>query len=220
MPFGNPRPFPKGIRLSTWVNCGLFGVAAIATSCAQLILKSSADYPNLATSILASESLIILIAATSVSSVLLAWIAFNPSKLGWSWAPNAATILALLSSAVPMLAPIIDNERLLPVRELAVLAGKKAKKNDAIVVVGFKRYSVLIYSQKPVIFARRPAEVVTEVLSKNQSGEVYLLGTEKELAEFGLNPSECTNNSCKIVGRKDSHFLVRSSVRHIQNISS
>ena len=220
MPFGNSRPLPKGIRLSTWVNCGLFAVAAIATSSAQLIIKPSADYPNLAASILASESLIILIASTSVSSALLAWIALNPSKLGWSWAPNAATILALLSTAVPILSPIIDHERLLPIRELGFLAGKNAKTNDSIVVVGFKRYSVLIYSNKPAIFANHPHEVLSQVPSKNQSGEIYLLGTERELTKFGINPSICTNTDCSIIGRKDAHFLIKSSIKNIQSIIS
>jgi 4-amino-4-deoxy-L-arabinose transferase-like glycosyltransferase len=220
VPFGNSSPLPKGIRMGTWINCGLFGLAAIATSSAQLIIKSSADYPNLAKSILASESLVILIASTSVSSVLLAWIALNPSKLGWSWAPNAATIFALLATAVPILAPIIDNERLLPIRELALLAGKNAKINDSIVVVGFKRYSVLLYSNKPAIFANHPHEVVSEVLSKNQNGEVYLLGTERELTKFGINPSKCSAIGCSIIGRKDAHFLIRSSIKNIQSIPS
>ena len=218
-PFSHPKPYPKGLRISTWVNCGLFGIAAIATSCAQLIIKSSADYPGLAPSILASNSLVVLIVSTGVASALLAWIAINPSKLEWAWAPNAATFLVLLSSAVPMLAPIIDNERILPIRELAILAGKNAETNDAIVVVGFKRYSVLIYSEKPVIFARRPAEVISQALSKNQSGVVYLLGTERELTEFGFNPSQNTYNSYSVIGKKDAHYLIKSSISHIQNIS-
>ena len=217
-PFGTSRPLPKGTRISTWVNCGLFGLAAIATSCAQLIIKSSADYPNLAGSILASNSLGLLIASTCISSAFLAWIAINPSRLQWSWTPNAAAILALLSTAVPILAPIIDHERLLPIRELAVLAGKNAKSNDSIVVVGFKRYSVLVYSKKPAIFANHPADAIRQVLSKNQSGVVYLLGTERELTKFGINPLQCTHTECSIVGRKDAHFLIRSSIKNIQNI--
>ena len=217
-PLGTTRPLPKGTRISTWVNCGLFGLAAIATSCAQFIIKSSADYPNLAGSILASNSLGLLIASTCISSAFLAWIAINPSRLQWSWTPNAAAILALLSTAVPILAPIIDHERLLPIRELAVLAGKNAKSNDSIVVVGFKRYSVLVYSKKPAIFANHPADAISQVLSKNQSGVVYLLGTERELTKFGINPLQCTHTECSIVGRKDAHFLIRSSIKNIQNI--
>jgi hypothetical protein len=106
----------------------------------------------------------------------------------------------------------------LPIRELAFLAGKNAKTNDSIVVVGFKRYSVLIYSNKPAIFANHPHEVLSQVPSNNQNGEVYLLGTERELTKFGINPSKCTNTSCSVIGRKDAHYLIRSSIKDIQSI--
>jgi hypothetical protein len=86
------------------------------------------------------------------------------------------------------------------------------------VVVGFKRYSVLVYSKKPAIFANHPADAIRQVLSKNQSGVVYLLGTERELTKFGINPLQCTHTECSIVGRKDAHFLIRSSIKNIQNI--
>ena len=219
-PFGEPRPFGKGIRFSIWVNCGLFAVVAIIIASTHFIIKSSADYPNLTQAILDSGLPIILFFAVGLSSIFLGWIATNPSSFQWAWIPNAAPLLALLSTAVPTLLPIIDHERLLPVRELATLAGKSAQTNDSIAVIGFKRYSAILYSNKPVIFANGPRDLVNKIPNENKDGAVLILGTERELSEFGLDPKKCVRSECSIIARKDAHFLLKSSIKNLLSIKA
>ena len=198
----------------------MFALTAVAVASTSLIIGSSADYPDLTKSILESGLPVLLFIVTSVSSVTLGWIAINQSRFRWAWIPNAAPLLALLSTAIPLLLPIIDNERLLPIRELSALAGKSAQPNDSIAVIGFKRYSAILYSNKPVIFANNPGDVVNKVSSKNKDGYVFLLGTERELSKFGLNPRECRSNECSIVGSKDAHFLIKSSIKKLESIKA
>ena len=219
-PFGEQKPYAKGLRFSIWVNSGLFALTAVAVASTSLIIGSSADYPDLTKSILESGLPVLLFIVTSVSSVTLGWIAINQSRFRWAWIPNAAPLLALLSTAIPLLLPIIDNERLLPIRELSALAGKSAQPNDSNAVIGFKRYSAILYSNKPVIFANNPGDVVNKVSSKNKDGYVFLLGTERELSKFGLNPRECRSNECSIVGSKDAHFLIKSSIKKLESIKA
>jgi hypothetical protein len=125
-----------------------------------------------------------------------------------------------LTTAVPVLAPIIDRERLLPVRQLAAIAGASAHANDSLVVVGFKRYSVLLYSRKPAIFANKPNQVINQIGSNNLRGAVLLLGTERELIRFGIHPTQCNSKDCRIIARKDSHLLLKSPIKTIQAINS
>jgi hypothetical protein len=106
----------------------------------------------------------------------------------------------------------------LPIRELSALAGKSAQPGDSIAVIGFKRYSAILYSNKPVIFANNPGDLVNKISSKNQEGDVFLLGTERELSKFGLNLKECKSSECSIIGSKDAHILLRSSIKNLLSI--
>jgi len=217
-PLGKPKPFAKGLRVSIWVNSGLFALAAITVASTKLIIKSSTDYPGLTKSILDSGLPVLLFIVISASSAILGWIAINRSRFQWAWVPNAAPLLVLLATAIPVLLPIIDHERLLPIRELSALAGKSAQPGDSIAVIGFKRYSAILYSNKPVIFANNPGDLVNKISSKNQEGDVFLLGTERELSKFGLNLKECKSSECSIIGSKDAHFLLRSSIKNLLSI--
>jgi 4-amino-4-deoxy-L-arabinose transferase-like glycosyltransferase len=219
-PFESLSVSNRLLRPSIWFNCGLFGIVAAAACAQKLLIKPNKDYPNLAYSILASNSAVILFVTATAATLLLAWLATNPKRLQWAWAPNALGLLALLTTAVPVLTPIIDRERLLPVRQLAAIAGASAHANDSLVVVGFKRYSVLLYSQKPAIFANKPNQVINQIGSNDLRGSVLLLGTERELIRFGIHPTQCNAKDCYIIARKDSHLLLKSSIKSIQAINS
>ena len=219
-PFEGFSVSKRMLRPSICFNCGLFGIVAVAACAQKLLIKPNKDYPNLAHSILTSNSGVILFVTATAATLLLAWLATNPKRLQWAWAPNALGLLALLTTAVPVLAPIIDRERLLPVRQLAAIAGASAHANDSLVVVGFKRYSVLLYSRKPAIFANKPNQVINQIGSNNLRGAVLLLGTERELIRFGIHPTQCNSKDCHIIARKDSHLLLKSPIKTIQAINS
>jgi hypothetical protein len=132
------------------------------------------------------------------------------------WLPNAAGVAAALALVLPVLVPLVDRERQVPIRALARLAGEQALPDEPLLVVGYKRYSVVFYSGRPVMFVNSPRKA-SRSLSQSQSPSpphtVLLLGSDAELLDFGLGPGDGTP-----LGRRDAHRLLRLPVEQLQQL--
>ncbi len=132
-----------------------------------------------------------------------------------------AAFAAVLALVVPALTPLLDQERLLPIRSLARLAGREAKQGEPLLVVGYKRYSVVYYSGRPVLFVSSPSEAL-KLLSGREAGlgshagrgtSVLLLGSDPELLEFGVGPGDSA-----LLARRDAHRLVRLPLNRLHQL--
>jgi 4-amino-4-deoxy-L-arabinose transferase-like glycosyltransferase len=185
-------PFGGGRRLTGWINAGVLGLMAVAASQAPRLAGGDPSYPGFSDA-LASSGLPWLLAGLLLAAALaLGVLLLRPggSALAWLWLPNAAAFLALLAVVVPTLAPLLDRERLLPIRELARIAGRAARGDEPLVVVGYKRYSVVPYSGRPVLFASSPGKVRRHLDDRPAAPTVLLLGSDAELRDFGLVPGD------------------------------
>lgn len=70
----------------------------------------------------------------------------------WIWLTNLTGFLSILALVVVPLAPLIDRERLLPIRQLARQARLQALAEEPLWVVGTKRYSTLFYGGETASF--------------------------------------------------------------------
>ena len=150
----------------------------------------------------------------AIALVLLLWR--SRSGLSWLWLPNAAGVAAAVALVLPVLVPLVDRERQLPIRALARLAGEQALPNEPLLVVGYKRYSVVFYSGRPVLFVsspRKAARSLGQAPGTEQPASVLLLGSDAELLEFGLGPGDGTP-----LGRRDAHRLLRLPVEQLQQL--
>ena len=81
-------------------------------------------------------------------------------------------------------------------------------------MVGYKRYSVVFYSGRPVVFvtsARKAMRSLDE--AARRAGSVLLFGSDAELLEFGIGPGDGTP-----LGRRDAHRLVRLPVQQLEQL--
>jgi hypothetical protein len=115
-------------------------------------------------------------------------------------------MLAVLALVIPGVGSLMDRERQQPVRDLARLAGKKARANEPLLVVGYKRYSVVYYSGRPVLFVSGPDRARRELGERSASlpSTLLLLGSDAELKDFGLDEAEGFT-----LARRGSHRLLR-----------
>jgi hypothetical protein len=130
--------------------------------------------------------------------------------------PNAAGLAAALALVIPVLVPLIDRERQLPIRELARLAAAEGKPGEPLMVVGYKRYSVVFYSGRPVLFVYSPQNALrslSQAAGSTPPASVLLLGSDPELLEFGLGPGDGTP-----LGRRDAHRLLRVPLQQLQQL--
>lgn len=197
-----------GLRFSGWVDAVLLALMAVAAAIAPRLSDADPSHPGFAAALRASGlpllgALGFGAAALAAVVLLLAGGSRGPGRLWW---PNAAAILTVLVLVVPGLGGLLDRERQRPVRELAVLAGQEARGNEPILVVGYKRYSVVYYSGRPVLFVSGPARARRALRQRPgpTPASVLVLASDAELKEFGLAPGEGIT-----LARRDSHRLLR-----------
>ena len=238
MPFstapGSTAPFGSGLRWSAAVNALLLALAALAAVLAPRWIGGDPAYPHFAAAIQASPLPLLLAIPLALAALALVMQLLSTRRvdaaalsdgLSRLWVPNAAAFAAVLALVVPVLTPLLDRERLLPIRELARLAAREARSDEPLVVVGYKRYSVVYYSGRPALFVSsasgarraltgRDKDHVPPTISASNSPSVLLLGSDPELLEFGIGPGDAT-----LLGRRDSHQLLRLPVERLRQIA-
>ncbi|MEB3322293.1 MAG: glycosyltransferase family 39 protein [Synechococcaceae cyanobacterium] len=190
---GPPPPAPGGgVRLTGWVNAAVLALLAAVATQAPRLAGGDPAYPGFGEAVALSGlplrmALILALAAAGLAVLLL-----RPQarRLDLLWIPDAAAFLAVLALVVPGLAGLMDRERLLPIRELARVAGRVSAEDEPLLVVGYKRYSVLPYSGRTARFVSSPEKARREVAGLPPSPTVLLFGSERELGRFGLAPGE------------------------------
>ena len=81
-------------------------------------------------------------------------------------------------------------------------------------VVGYKRYSVVFYSGRPVLFVSSPRKARRLLeQQRDQPTSVLLLGSDLELLDFGVGPGDGTP-----LGRRDAHRLMRLPLQDLQRL--
>jgi hypothetical protein len=124
-------------------------------------------------------SLVLAAAAVGVIGLLL-----SRNRQELVWLPNLLGFLGVLLFVVPGLAPLMESQRQRPVRELAELAGKLIRPGEPLVVVGYKRYSVVFYSGQTALFSDSMAGVHDQLTQPSET--VLLFGEERILRRFPL----------------------------------
>jgi len=203
---GATPPFGAGQRLTGWINAGVLALMAVAATQAPRLASGDPSYPDFSAALASSGLPGVLAALLLAAAFALVVLLLRPGAKGLArlWLPNAAAFLALLVLVVPGLAVLLDRQRLLPIRELARIAGQAARPEELLVVVGYKRYSVVHYSGRPVLFASSPAKVRRHLEDRPAVPTVLLFGSEAELDDFGLAPGDG-----EVIARRQALRLLR-----------
>jgi 4-amino-4-deoxy-L-arabinose transferase-like glycosyltransferase len=202
-PSDAPAP-ATGLRWTGWINAALLAQLALAAVLAPRWLEHDPSYPGFVAALAASGAPWLLALPLLLAALALLVLLLRPSAAGlrWLWLPDAAGFAALLALLLPVLIPLIDRERQLPIRQLARLAAAEARPGEPLLVTGYKRYSVVFYSGRPVLFVSSPRKARRQI--QGQPSTVLLLGSDAELLEFGVGPGDGT-----LLQRRAAHRLLR-----------
>ncbi|MFN9646232.1 MAG: glycosyltransferase family 39 protein [Cyanobacteriota bacterium] len=144
--------------LDRWQRAGagvegvLLGLMAVAAALAPRWVATDPAHPTFAAA-LARSGLPVLLAAVLALTSLAVWLALGrATDARWLGLTNVAGFLAILALVVAPLAPLIDRERLWPIRQLARQAKSLARPAEPLWVVGTKRYSTLFYGGETAAF--------------------------------------------------------------------
>ncbi len=208
-PAGLARPgWP--LRTSVAVNALVLSLAAVAAALAPGWVASDPAYPTFA-SALRSSGLPLALCLVLAAMAMTSWVVLARGRGAQVWVPNLAGFLALLAFVVAPLAPLLDRERQLPLRQLQTRAGNELRPNEPLWVIGYMRYSTVFYAGRPAVFLDN-AGVARERLQREPkalgvspaTGTVLLIGERAQLEGFRL-PSGAVQE----LGRRGEQLLWR-----------
>jgi len=103
---------------------------------------------------------------------------------------------------------LVDQVRQAPLREIASVIQTQTKSGERIMMIGFKKPSIVFYSGHPVGYFwsldEKTAQEYLQKLPKDAAPTLLLLGQPTEIAQNGLN-----KNDYQILAQKDPYLLVR-----------
>ncbi len=139
-------------RGSAGVEVILLALMAVAAALAPRWVATDPAHPTFAAALAGSGLPLVLAVLLALTSAVLGLVLLQTTEGRWLWLINITGFLAILALVVAPLAPVIDRERLWPIRQLARQARDLARAEEPLWVVGTKRYSVLFYGGETAAF--------------------------------------------------------------------
>ncbi len=105
---------------------------------------------------------------------------------------------------------LIDQARQLPLRELSAIITKVEQPGEPLVMIGFKKPSVVFYTQRTVEYIQLNRDALTEIkkisVTQPQQPTLLILTQPKKLEAMGLQPNQYQN-----LGKSGTYQLIRIS---------
>ena len=202
-----PKMSKTSILWSGWVNVIFLSTLAVVLFYVPRIIGADPAAPNFR-QLLKNSGLPILGSIIWLSCALA--LAFLLVRRQWK---PLITVNAISFSLfiIFLLTPalfLMDQTRQQPLRELSAIAVETMKPGEEIIMVGFKKPTVVFYTQHPVTFIKQN-QAAGDYLQKQNSdsskaSSVLMITQPKKLPEIGLEPSDY-----KDLGIKGAYQLIR-----------
>lgn len=198
---------PLSLFLSFTCNAILLLVVAGVTLYSYHWLGDDPAMPNLPQAIQKSGLLIgggLIWGMAAIAIALLLW----RRREGWILSVNLIALVAFMIFTVTPAYYLVDQERQLPLRQLAQLAVTQKLPGEELMMIGFPKPSLVFYTQRPVIYHRLIRGAIEHIQgSQNRPpASVLILGYPTKLTEIGLQP-----NQYQSLGIAGAYQLVRVS---------
>lgn len=140
-----------------------------------------------------------------ITALLIIWSLWKQKEKQIIWINCWALMIFLVLTITPV-ARLVDQERQLPLRELAQLATRVKVPGEEVIMIGFAKPSVVFYSQAPVVYYKRLELAVNYMQSrKNEDPPTVLVLSEPDkLKEASLKPGQY-----QLLGKAGVYQLIR-----------
>lgn len=192
---------PSGFRWSAWVNVTLMTAIGVALFYVPQIIGEDPAAPRFRELLQQSGLTVIGGIIWLIASITAAILIIRRRWLGVIGVNLTAFSLFLLFILTPALF-INDQERQLPLRQLAQAAVQARKPNEELVMVGFKKPTLVFYSHLSVTYIR-PSNKAADYL-KTPAQSRLIVAQPKKFPEMGLKPEDYT-----VISEKGAYMLAR-----------
>ncbi|BAY13902.1 ArnT family glycosyltransferase [Calothrix sp. NIES-2098] len=210
-----PSPAPKSFFWSAWVNVVFLSAVAVALFQLSKLVGRDPAAPNLYQLI---QQLGLPIMGGMIWLLCAIIIAASILTRNWRWIISA-NLLGFVAFFIVVLMPallVMDQQRQLPLRELSAAIVQVQQPNEELVMLGFKKPSVVFYSHKHVTYLPSAQEVVDrinkQITKPVKTSSVLLLAEHDRFVHMGLPPDDY-----QYITGKGAYYLVRVPVKKIKN---
>jgi 4-amino-4-deoxy-L-arabinose transferase-like glycosyltransferase len=148
----------------------------------------------------------------AAGAIGLVALAIVPGGRRWVWAANIAVLAIFLTTVGHASVGLWDREFQRPMRDLGALAQQVRLDREETFLVGYKRYSALIYTDHPVRFVDSPDEVMRyteEPIPAGGETTALVITPRPYIGALVASP-----DACHLIGESGSYVLVRVERRH------
>ncbi len=192
---------------SGWLNVVFLLALAVALFFIPYLVGYDPDFPHLRQVIQQSGLPVlggIIWAITAVAIAVLVW------HRHWRgiFCVNLLGIVVFLIFVLMPAYFLVDQVRQLPLRELSAIAAQVEQPGEPLIMIGFKKPSIVFYMQRRVNYISSPehamAQIEKIVLTQPQPPSVLILSQPKNLPQLGLQPTQYQN-----LGLSGTYQLIR-----------
>ncbi|MGD1700562.1 ArnT family glycosyltransferase [Dapis sp. BLCC M229] len=118
---------------------------------------------------------------------------WRKKQTSWVWSANFIGLVACLIFTINPMMFLVDQERQLPLRQLAKTIVEVRQPGEEIIMIAFEKPSLVFYTRQPVEFFRRATnarEYLEKIVPKDPSGNVVIIGYPKKFIHVGLEPGQ------------------------------
>ncbi|MCU0525578.1 MAG: glycosyltransferase family 39 protein [Elainella sp. Prado103] len=116
----------------------------------------------------------------------------------WIWSVRLLGFVGFLLMTLLPAMTILDTQRQLPLRQLAATIEQVHQPNEPIVMIGYRKPSLVFYTHRPILYIAAPGDVpeqmqkLTRRLSRPRSPvrSLLILGRPVKLREAGIQPDQ------------------------------
>jgi len=213
LPWSEPIPYQPSWKhrrffyISRWLNVGLVLLLAVGLFLAPRLVGVDPAIPNLR--LLVEQSGLPIIGGIIWAIAGIGGAALILVRKGqWLLKLNLAAFIAFVIFVMMPTAFLIDEARQVPLKELSAIAAAAHVPNEELVMIGFKKPSVVFYSQLPVTYIKGTNAGIIYVQkllnSKSASFSAMVLAQPKKLVKLELPPG----NSQQL-GEAGAYRLIR-----------
>jgi len=194
---------------SGWLNTMFLLATAGASFFSPYLLGSDPAIPNLRSLVQQSGLPVSGAAVCTITAVAVGVLLWQRQWRGLL----SVNLLGFVAFFIFVVTPtyfLVDQTRQLPLRELSMVAAQAQQPGEALIMVGFKKPSVVFYTQRPVNYISSVKNALPEIkkiaATQPQPPSLLILSQPKKLMQLKLNPPQYQD-----LGRAGAYQLIRVS---------
>lgn len=197
----------KLLSLNGWLNVVFLLAVAGALFYSPYLLGSDPAIPNLR-QLIRQSGLPVLGGVIWAITALAGAVLLLRRQWRWLWSVN---LLGFVAFVIFVLTPayfLVDQARQLPLRELSAIAAKVEQPGEDLIMIGFKKPSVVFYSQRHVTYIKEASDGAARIQqwadNVTYPPSVLVLTQPKRVKKLGLQPHQYQN-----LGASGAYQLIR-----------